>query len=503
MKRTDRPALGALPASVMIGFMASGSLPRKGEEVELAMTTSGFGGRAVGRRDGLVFFVNGAVPGDRVRAVVVRRRRNFVEAELSQLLEASSDRTEPRCRHFGTCGGCRWQNLSYARQLEEKQLHVQDLLSRIGRVPVEVPALLPSARAYCYRNKMEFSFGTNRWLSREEIASGQPLSKGFALGLHVPRRYDKLVDVRECFLQSSLSADIVNRVREIALEQDWSPYDSRAHRGFLRNLVIRTSEASGEILVGVITSRVEKERMEYLASRLREEFPEVTSLVNAVNRTRSPVAGGEETIVYGSGEVTERIGDLAFRIPLSGFFQPNTLQAERLYELICKLAQPEKTEVLFDVYCGMGCIGLFLASRVARVGGFENDAGSVENARSNARKNGIKNARFQTCDASEALSRENLRRFGNPDIVVLDPPRTGLHKSVLHKLLRVRPRRIVYVSCNPATQARDIASLRSSYQVSAVQPLDMFPQTPHIECVARLDSIGKETVVDPVTQLPG
>ncbi len=411
---------------------------------------------------------------------------------MSQLLEASGDRTEPRCQHFGACGGCHWQNLAYLRQLEEKRLHVQDLLSRIGGVTVKVPATIASARTYCYRNKMEFSFGTNRWLSRQEIDSGRPVAKGFALGLHVPRRYDKLVDIQECFLQSPYSAEIVNRVREIALDRGWSPYDSRSHRGFLRNLVIRTSESSGEILVGLITTRAEKVRMEWLGSRLQSEFKEIASLVNTVNQTRSPVAAGKEIIVFGSGEITETIGDLSFRIPLTGFFQPNTLQAERLYHLIRDLAETKGKEVLFDVYCGMGCVGLFLARGVARVFGFENDTQSVENARSNARKNGLRNIQFQVCDASEAFSRESRRRFGQPDIIVLDPPRPGLHKSVVKRLLRVLPRRIVYVSCNPATQARDISDLRSSYRVSAVQPIDMFPQTPHIECVVRLDRIGKK-----------
>ena len=479
--------------------MVAEGLPRRGQEIELAITTSGFGGKAIGRRDGVVFFVTGAVPGDRVRAVVLHRRKNFVEAAMSQLLEASGDRTEPRCQHFGTCGGCHWQNLAYLRQLEEKRLHVQDLLSRIGGVTVKVPATIASERTYNYRNKMEFSFGTNRWLSRQEIDSGHPVAKGFALGLHVPRRHDKLVDIQECFLQSPDSAEILNRVREIALDRGWSPYDSRSHRGFLRNLVIRTSEASGEILVGLITTRAEKVRMEWLGSRLRSEFKEITSLVNAVNQTRSPVAAGNEIIVFGSGEITETIGNLSFQIPLTGFFQPNTLQAARLYHLIRELAETKGREVLFDVYCGMGCVGLFLAPGVARVFGFENDSQSVENARSNARKNGLRNIQFQVCDASEAFSRESLRRFGQPDIIVLDPPRPGLHKSVVKRLLRVLPRRIVYVSCNPATQARDISDLRSSYRVSAVQPIDMFPQTPHIECVVRLDRIGKKMAEQHVT----
>ncbi len=472
--------------------MADKALPRKGQEIELRVTTSGFQGRSVARKDGLVFFVGGAVPGDRVRAVVLKRKRNFVEAVLTELLEASPDRIQPRCRHFGTCGGCRWQNLVYERQLAEKQLHVRDVLARIGGLEVEVEDTIASPRPYFYRNKMEFSFGTNRWLSRDEIESGRPLNKGFALGLHVPGRFDKVVDVTECFLHSRLSAAVVNRVREIARSKGWSAYNSRVHRGFLRNLVIRSSEATGEILVAVVTTRFDADRMEELGSALAREFKEIVTLVNAVNQTRSPVAQGEETVVYGSGEITERIRDLSFRISPASFFQPNTAQAERLFCLIQELLQPRGTELLFDIYSGVGCIGLFMASSVKQVVGFENNPGAVENARKNSRENGINNVESQICDATEALSRESLRAFGHPDKVVLDPPRAGLNKRILARLVKARPRQIIYASCNPATQARDISGLTSCYEVTAVQPLDMFPQTPHIECVVRLDRIERQ-----------
>ena len=462
-------------------------LPRKGEEIELEITTSAFGGKAVGRNEGLVYFVKDAVPGDRIKALVLRRKKNFVEARMSQLIEASKDRVEPRCQHFGVCGGCHWQNLSYPRQLEEKQLHVQDLFKKIAGINMKIPSTIPSKSKYCYRNKMEFSFGVNRWLSHEEIDSGLPLSKGFALGLHKPGRYDKLVDIKECFLPDQNTIKILNRVREISLNQGWNPYNSRTHKGFLRNLVFRSSESSGHVLLGLITTRSDKERMKLLGSRLQTEFKQITSLVNAVNQTRSPVAAGEETIIFGSGEITEMIGNLSFQIPLTGFFQPNSIQAKKLYQLVLELCEPEGEEFLFDIYCGMGCIGLYMASNVGRVFGLENDARSVVNARSNALKNRIKNVQFKACDALEAFSQEVLHEIGNPDIVVLDPPRAGLHKNVLKKLLQVLPSRIVYVSCNPATQSRDVASLLSSYNVHTVQPVDMFPQTPHIECVVRLD----------------
>ena len=475
--------------------METEALPRKGQEIELAITTSGFHGKSIARKDGLVFFVSGAVPGDRVRAVVLKRKRNFVEAALTELLEPSEHRIEPRCRHFGTCGGCRWQNLNYQRQLVEKQRHVQDLMARIGGLELEVGFPIASPRPYLYRNKMEFSFGTNRWLSSDEIESGLPLDKGFALGLHVPGRFDKLVDLRECFLQSSLSARVVNRVREIARSQGWSAYDSRAHKGFLKNLVLRSSEATGEILAALVTTRSDEGRMDVLGSALADEFKEIVSLVNAVSETRSPVAHGEEQIIYGSGEITETIRDLSFRISLTSFFQPNTLQAERLYFLIQELLQPRGSELLFDIYSGVGCIGLFMASSVKRVVGFENNPGAVENAQRNARENSVENIEFQVADATEALSQESLRAFGHPDQVVLDPPRPGLNKRLIGRLLEVQPRQILYVSCNPATQARDLAELTSRYQVTAVQPLDMFPQTPHIECAVRLDRIEKKVAV--------
>ncbi len=460
----------------------------RGDLIEVTIESSAFEGTTVARLDGLVVFVPFGVPGDRVQARIVRKRRKYLEAVIESVLEPSPLRREPRCIHFGTCGGCRLQNLEYDRQLEFKGEQVGSLLERIGGLsnPPLLP-VLPSPREYHYRNKMEFSFGNSRWLTREEIASREDLQRDFALGLHVPGRFDKILDLHECYLQDEFSINLVNRLRTLALERGWAPYDTIHNTGYLRNLVIRVGQNTSQVMVVVVTTSHEPDRMARIVELIREVIPSVTTVVNSVNSGRSPVAAGEEIVCLGEGFIHERIRDRLFQVTPTAFFQPNTLQAERLMGTILDYSTSSDSRgLMFDLFCGLGTIGLILADHFDQIFGIESHPESIRLARINSQLNQVRNAHFVQGDAAQALRPDSLRQTGVPDVLVLDPPRAGLHQDVVSGVLKCEPRRIVYTSCNPATLARDLKLLSESYEVEAVQPIDMFPQTYHIECVTAL-----------------
>jgi len=461
----------------------------RGDEIELRIESTAFEGGAVARLEGLVFFVPFGVPGDLVRARVRRKKKKFAEAEILDVLEPSGDRVKPRCRYFGICGGCRLQNIHYPVQLEAKRQQVRDLFQRIGHLgDCSVAPVIPSPSTYFYRNKMEFSFGTGRWLTREEIESGEDLPKGFALGLHIPGRFDRILDLEECWLQSRASVEIVNRVRQTALQNRWSAYHPRKNTGYLRNLIIRTGMNTDEIAVNLVTTRYESERADLILDRLADVGGNIVAFSNTVNGGRSPVARPEDAVhLLGDGTYRERIGEFEFQVGPSCFFQPNPAQAENLFRVVEEFARLDpECSVVYDLFCGVGAIGLFLAPRVRRVVGIESHPESIRFAWINAELNRASNCTFQVGDASEALQEEFLQAHGVPDTVVLDPPRAGLHPRLSARLLEVNPLRIVYTSCNPATQARDLAVLKEKYEVESIQPVDMFPQTDHIETVIAL-----------------
>ncbi len=460
----------------------------KGTTLELETDSAAFEGHSVARSDGFVVFVRNAVPGDRVRARIVKSRKRYAEAVVEELLESSPYRVDPRCKHFGVCGGCKWQHMEYEQQLHFKQRQVTETLEHIGGFDsVSVEPTLPAPYIYDYRSKMEFSFGTNRWLTEAEIASGEELEKGFALGLHIPKRYDKILDLDECHLQSSLSVQIVNKVRQVAMGQGWRAYNSNTREGYLRNLVIRTGFFSAESMIYLVTSHNRPDRMKLLTEAILAEMPAVTTVINGINDTLSPVAYGEQEIVYhGPGTIIERIGELEFRISPTTFFQPNSSQACRLFQVVRECARLSGNEVLYDLYSGIGTIALLLSPDCRKVVGIDSNEQAVEGARVNATANGIENCTFFPLDAAKSLTRNFALRRGRPDVLVVDPPRAGMHKEVCQSILTLAPERIVYVSCNPATQARDLKVLGSSYEVEKVQPVDMFPQTYHIENVVAL-----------------
>lgn len=460
----------------------------KGQIVDLKIDAAAYKGLSVGRLDELVIFVRNAVPGDRVQARIVRKKRNYAEAVVEEILETSPHRTEPRCRYFGICGGCTWQNSTYEHQLLFKQRQVEEIFSRLANLDSAlVHPTIPSPEIYNYRNKMEFSFGACRWLTREEIASGLEISRDFALGLHIPKRWDRILDLQECHLQSQLSTEIVNRVRHVALDSGWSPYDASSHIGYLRNLVIRTGTQTDEVLVNLVTFCRDSQRMKILVKELLKAFPEITTIVNTVNPSRSPTTQEAEEIVYhGEGTIRERIGNFLFTIKPDTFFQPNTAQAEGLCRLVEQYALLDGNEIVYDLYSGSGSLTFFLANQAEKVVGIESQARAVEGALQNAADNEVRNCVFLTGQVGELLDKRTVAKWGRPQVIIADPPRSGMHKGVCQAILQLAPERVVYVSCNPATQARDLGILCQDYEIEAIQPVDMFPQTYHIENVVSL-----------------
>ena len=473
----------------------------RGEELELRVEHFGSEGKSVARVDNFVVFVRGGIPGDTVTGRLIRVSKKFAEAEIAGVVVPSPLRVTPRCRFFGVCGGCTWQHLSYQGQCDFKRLQVADALERIGGFTgVPVLPTMGAEDVFFYRNKMEFSFGT-RWLTREEMEHARRSGKEdnppdrFALGLHIPQRFDRVLDIDECHLQSPASTAIVNTVRAFCRERNLSVYSTTTHTGFLRNLVIREGKQTGEVMVNLVTSEEHDPTLRALCAALLQEVPAITTIVNNITIRKSQVAVGEREIVYaGSGFITERIGRRRYRISANSFFQTNTVQAERLYDTVRRMAALRPGDVVFDLYSGTGAIALHVADDAAAVVGIEAVASAVEDARKNAAENGVNNCTFVLGDLKDRLVGETARPGDTPvpDVILVDPPRAGMHPKVVEKILEMHPRRIVYVSCNPATQARDAKLLCEGgvYGVDEAQPVDMFPHTTHVENVLSLSTAG-------------
>jgi 23S rRNA (uracil1939-C5)-methyltransferase len=458
-------------------------MPKKGDIVELHIDRVAFGGPGIARLDGLVIFVNGAVPGDRVRALIFRKKKAYAEARIEELLVPSSDRIQAPCIYFGTCGGCQWQHVTYERQLEYKRAHVEEALSHIGSISgIEVHDPVPSEKRFGYRNKMEFSFSDRRWLPHP------PLEKrgeaGFALGLHVPGTFDKIIDVDACLLQQERGNEILREVKRFATQSGLSPYGLRSHEGFWRFLTLRHSAYLDEWMVNVVTSDERLDLNLPLAQRLTALFPKVKTVVNNVSARKASIAVGErEVVLAGAGMIQDRIGGSTFQISANSFFQTNSLGAERLYGKVVEFAELTGKETVVDLYSGTGTIPVFLAKSASRVIGMEIAESAVLDARRNCQANGIENCEFILGDIRENLALLNTR----PEVMVIDPPRAGMHQDVLGRVLEIGAGRIVYVSCNPATLARDLGRMQERYHILEIQPVDMFPHTYHIECVTKLE----------------
>jgi 23S rRNA (uracil1939-C5)-methyltransferase len=464
---------------------------KRGEVLELTVEKFASEGKCVARHHGFVVFVSGAVPGDIARIQIDKVTRTFAEGTAVSILNASPLRTTPPCKYFGTCGGCTWQHAQYEAQLQLKRQTVIDAFERIGGFKeVEVAPTLPSDEIYFYRNKIEFSFSRQRWLGEEESTGEMRGQNNLALGFHHSRRYDRVLEINECLLQSELSNRILLAVKEFCLNERLEVYDSESQSGYLRFLVIREGKNTGERMVNLVTFDDRPAVASALCQYLLDRFPTLTTFVNTINSRRAQVAVGDvERIYSGAGAITETLGRYRFKISANSFFQTNTHQAEKLFELVRRLGDFEPTDVVYDLYSGAGALSIYVADKVSNVVGIELVRNSVDDAEHNALMNGVTNCHFLQGDLKERLTRDTkwIEEHGTPDVILVDPPRNGMHPKVVQSVARLLPTRIVYVSCNPATQARDIRSLAGAgYHIESVQPIDFFPQTFHVESVVKL-----------------
>ncbi len=456
------------------------------ENIEILNTASK--GKSVAKHNGRVIFVKGGVPGDICDITVFKRRKKFWEAKIEKIIKKSRYRIKPKCTHFGTCGGCKWQNMHYEAQLEFKQNQVLDNFSKIGGVTIEkFNDILGSDKIYNYRNKMEFTFSNKRWLKEDEIKNDENIIDKNALGFHVPGMFDKVIDLKKCFLQENPSNKIRNSVKEFALENNLSFFDIRNQKGFLRNLMIRNTNI-GELMVLVQFYYEDKKKIDLLMNFIKKSFKEITSLLYTVNEKANNTIYDQKIICfYGRKYITEKIGDLSFKIGPKSFFQTNSDQAEVLYKSAKKLADITKNDTVYDLYTGTGTIAQFIASNAKKVIGIDSVPEAIEAANLSAIDNNISNCMFFAGDMKNMFSDNFIQKNGKPDIIITDPPRDGMHKKVIEQLLKIMCRRIVYISCNPATQARDIALLKEKYEISNMQTVDMFPHTHHVENILVLD----------------
>jgi 23S rRNA (uracil1939-C5)-methyltransferase len=456
---------------------------KKGQKIELKITEVAFGGKGLCRVDGMVVFVDQAVSGDRVSARIVKKKKSYAEARALDLIEPSRHRVQPPCPYSGICGGCKWQFLEYEQQLIYKQRHVQEALAHIGGIrDVQVHPTMASDRIFGYRNKMEFSCAERRWLLPEEM-DRDDVDTGMALGLHVPGTFYKVLDIEACLLQPDLGNAILSDVRRYIRNSPMPVYGLRSHEGFWRFLVLRHSAALDRWMVNIVTASENVSQVQPLADQLFQKYDRVVSVVNNITARKSGVAIGEREIrLCGESVIVDHIGDHAFELSANSFFQTNTLGARRLYDTAKNYAELTGTERVVDLYCGAGTIAIYLADGAKEVIGLEIVESAVADAQRNGRRNEVHNCRFMAGDIRHTLAGVDLR----PEVMIIDPPRAGMHQDVVGQVLAMVPERIVYVSCNPATLARDVALLKEAYEVVEVQPVDMFPHTFHIESVARL-----------------
>jgi 23S rRNA (uracil1939-C5)-methyltransferase len=451
------------------------------------ITDIGAEGNAVARVDNLVVFVPMLIPGDVVDLKVIRKRKKYLEGKVIRFREYSPDRIKARCAHFGVCGGCKWQHLPYDMQLRYKEKQVKDNLTRIGKV--ELPVIHPiigSEEVFHYRNKLEYTFSDKRWLTKEEVESGAEFQKEGALGFHIPGLFDKVLDIEECHLQPEPSNSIKNKVREYALKNHLEFFDLREQKGFLRNIVIRNS-LKGKVMVIVVFFHEDAEKREGLLDFLASEFPQISSLQYVINSKKNDSLNDQEPILYkGEAHLTEYMGDLKFRIGPKSFYQTNTRQALTLYRIALEFAGLTGKETVYDLYTGTGTIANFVAGFAKKVIGIEYVDEAVKDAVINSQINSVNNTLFFSGDMKDVLSEQFISANGKPDVIITDPPRAGMHEDVVKIISKAGADRIVYVSCNPSTQARDILLLSEDYYVVSVQPVDMFPHTHHVENVVLL-----------------
>ena len=456
---------------------------KRGDELELQIESLAYGGKGIARVDDFVIFVKNAIPGQKVRALVYKKRKGYGEARPLEVLTESPHKVDAPCDHFLICGGCKVQQLSYEEQVAQKKQQVENIFQRqAGISEFEIHDVVPAVNPFNYRNKMEFTFSNNRW-----VLSGEPegVDRDFALGMHIPKRWDKILNIDACHLMPEIGTEILNKTQSLAKELKLKAYDQKTHNGFLRYLLMRFGHNTGDILVNLVTSYENPDLLKPLIDGLIAAFPQITTVVNNINTRKADVAFGEyELHLHGKPCLEEKLGDLTFEISANSFFQTNTVMAEKLYETALDGAGLTGEEVVFDLYCGTGSISLFLAQKAKEVHGFEVIVSSVEDATRNAVRNGVGNVHFHVANLDNFFKFGVGKKYPKPDVIIVDPPRAGMHKFMTNYLPKFGAQKIVYISCNPTTQARDTEILHmNGYRLKKLTMVDMFPHTPHIEAV--------------------
>ena len=482
---------------------------KKGDIIELKIERYAFEGKGIaridkslivpgakkedGKQSNYVVFADGSYPGDTVKVMLLKIKNSYAESKVVEVITPSDYRIPAKCKYFGLCGGCKQQNLDYEVQLKFKQQQVEEIFQKMGGFrDFEIEPIIPSEKVFYYRNKMEFSFSDKRWLKKEELADEKILDKNFALGLHIPNIYDKVLDIEECFLQSEVSNQIMNFTREFFKKRNTPIYSTKTHEGYLRNLVIKQSHHTDDLMVNLVTASENDELISEFTSGLLKKIPTVTTVINNINQKMASVATGDyEKVFHGSGYIYDSIGEYRFRVSANSFFQTNSLQAEKLYAAALDFARLSGDEIIYDLYSGAGTITIFISRKAKEVYAFETIEPAIKDAEENASLNNIKNVKFIKADLYKSflpiVKNEGLPK---PDVMIIDPPRSGMHPTTVQDAIELSTKKIVYISCNPGTQVRDIKFLvDAGYLLKKIRPVDMFPHTYHIENVALLERI--------------
>jgi len=459
---------------------------KKGSEIIVSVESLAFGGKGLARYNNIVVFVNNGIPGQKLKVLIIKKSKKYFEAKILEIISESIHYKEPICEHFKYCGGCSFQNLDYEIQIQQKMQQIKDIFNRIGHQKDYVIDPIQSCEnIYEYRNKMEFTFSNRRWILKDEPLN---VTSDFALGLHIPGRYDKILNINKCHIQRDQANKILNIVQEHTI--DMMPYDIIAHTGFLRNLMIRHTENTNEIMVNIVTAFEDIKALKPIVDKIVKEIKNIKSIVNNVTSRKAGVSTGEyEISLYGENFIQEIINGLTFNISANSFFQTNTKQTEKLYSTIINESNLTKEDIVYDLYCGTGTIGISMAKYVKFVYGFEIIESAVNDAKMNAKINNIANIKFLKGDLQK-IFRVNLdaKKIEKPDILIIDPPRAGMHKKTILDVVKKNPKKIIYISCNPSTQARDIKEFSEyKYKLKKTLPLDMFPHTPHVENIAIIE----------------
>lgn len=481
---------------------------KKGDIVEFQIEKYAFEGKGIakvsknellglndenGNEKNYVVFVQGSYPGDKVKARLLKIKNSFAEALAVEILSPAKERVVAKCKFFGTCGGCKQQNLDYDVQVKYKQQQVEEIFNKLGGFSdFEIQPIISSENVFHHRNKMEFSFSDKRWLTKEETTKEGIIDRNFALGLHIPRIFDKVLDIDECFLQSEVSNKILNFTRDFFKKKNTSVYSTKTHTGYLRNLVIKQASLTNDLMVNLVTSEENDELVNEYCDALRKTIPQVTTVINNINKKFAAVAVGDyEKVVYGSGFIYDEIGKHKFRISANSFFQTNTLQAEKLYQTALDFAELKGNEIVYDLYSGAGTITIFISDKAKKVYAFEAVESAIADAKVNTDLNNILNVKFFAADLYKSfLPIVDKYNIPKPDVMIIDPPRSGMHPTTVDDVIKLSPDKIVYVSCNPATQVRDIKLMvEAGYKLIKIKPVDMFPHTFHIENVALLQKM--------------